>query len=146
MPVASPSAVRKQIQLSAPDSVYLLQGEDEVEKSALAAAFGELVEEGLRAFNVERLHAGDMTTGDKIAPTRGDGFARASARRAGGSIRRRLACSRAAQDLISGACARTSIACCCTRSERSASVWKMYERRSGPPVCRTTGRWPTRSR
>ena len=26
-----------------------------------------LVEEGLRAFNVERIHAGEMTTGDKLA-------------------------------------------------------------------------------
>ncbi len=47
--------------------IYLLQGEDDVEKSALAAEFAELVEEGLRAFNVERIHAGDMTTGDRLA-------------------------------------------------------------------------------
>jgi DNA polymerase-3 subunit delta len=43
-----------------------LQGEDEVEKSGLAHEFEELVEEGLRAFNVERIHAGDFTTGDKL--------------------------------------------------------------------------------
>src|SRR5207248_1534040 len=30
-------------------------------------AKGELVEEGLRAFNVERVHAGDMTSGDRLA-------------------------------------------------------------------------------
>ena len=48
------------------DPVYLLQGEDDVEKSALAAEFAELVEEGLRAFNVDRIHAGDWTTGDKL--------------------------------------------------------------------------------
>ena len=41
-------------------------GEDEVEKSALAAEFAELVEEGLRAFNVERVHAGDWTSGDRL--------------------------------------------------------------------------------
>ena len=29
--------------------------------------FAELVDEGLRAFNVERIHAGDMTTGDRLA-------------------------------------------------------------------------------
>ena len=29
--------------------------------------FAELVEEGLRAFNVERIHAGDLTTGDRLA-------------------------------------------------------------------------------
>jgi len=48
------------------DPVYLLQGEDDVEKSALAAEFAELVEEGLRAFNVDRIHPGDWTTGDKL--------------------------------------------------------------------------------
>jgi DNA polymerase III subunit delta len=37
-----------------------------VEKSALAADFSALVDEGLRAFNVERVHAGDCTTGDKL--------------------------------------------------------------------------------
>jgi DNA polymerase III delta subunit len=65
--VATPAAVRRQIQQGAPDPVYLLQGEDDVEKAALAAEFGELVEEGLRAFNVERIHAAEMNTGDKIA-------------------------------------------------------------------------------
>jgi len=63
----SPAAVLKQIAAGTPDPLYLLQGEDEVEKAALAAAFAELVEEGLRAFNVERIHAGDFTTGDRLA-------------------------------------------------------------------------------
>jgi DNA polymerase III delta subunit len=67
MPVATAAAVRKQIASGTPDAIYLLQGEDEVEKSALAAEFAELVEEGLRAFNVERIHAGDLTTGDRLA-------------------------------------------------------------------------------
>lgn len=67
MPVATPSAVRKQIKSGNTDSLYLLLGEDDVEKSALAAEFAEIVDEGLRAFNVERIHAGDMTSGDKLA-------------------------------------------------------------------------------
>jgi DNA polymerase-3 subunit delta len=67
MPSLTPAAVRKQIASGTPDAIYLLQGEDEVEKSALASEFAELVEEGLRAFNVERIHAGDLTTGDKLA-------------------------------------------------------------------------------
>jgi len=67
MPVATPAAVRKQIESGKTDPIYLLLGEDDVEKSALAAEFAEIVEEGLRAFNVERVHAGDMTTGDRIA-------------------------------------------------------------------------------
>src|SRR5262245_22358400 len=66
MPLLSPSAVSKQIASGGTDPVYLLLGEDEVEKSALAAEFADLVEEGLRAFNVERIHAGDFTTGDKL--------------------------------------------------------------------------------
>jgi len=63
----TPSAVRKQIASGTPDPVYLVTGDDEVEKSALAGEFAELVDEGLRAFNVERIHAGDLTTGDKLA-------------------------------------------------------------------------------
>lgn len=66
MPVATPAAVRNQIAAGATDSIYLLQGEDDVEKSALGHEFEELVEEELRAFNVERIHAGDVTTGDKL--------------------------------------------------------------------------------
>jgi DNA polymerase-3 subunit delta len=67
MPAKSPAAVRQQIASGRPDPVYLLQGDDDVEKSALAGEFGDLVDEGLRAFNVERIHVGDMTTGDRLA-------------------------------------------------------------------------------
>ena len=63
----TPAAVRKQIEEASTDPVYLLQGEDEEEKSALAGEFEALVEEGLRAFNVDRIHAGDLTTGERIA-------------------------------------------------------------------------------
>src|SRR5437899_12045302 len=67
MAVATPSAVRQQIASGEADRIYLLVGEDDVEKSALASEFAELVDEGLRAFNVERIHAGEMTSGDKLA-------------------------------------------------------------------------------
>jgi len=63
----TPSAVIKQIESGTPDPIYLVQGEDEIEKSALAAKFADLVDEGLQAFNVERMHVGDLTTGDKLA-------------------------------------------------------------------------------
>ena len=66
MPPLAPAAVRKQIAAGAPDAIYLLTGEDEVEKSALANEFGDLVDEGLRAFNVDRIHAGEWTTGDRL--------------------------------------------------------------------------------
>lgn len=67
MPSATAASVRAQIQAGTTAPVYLLQGEDEVEKSALAHAFEELVEDGLRAFNVERVHTTDLTTGDRFA-------------------------------------------------------------------------------
>jgi DNA polymerase III subunit delta len=67
MPVATPGAVRKQITAGNTDPLYLLLGEDDVEKLALASEFAEIVDEGLRAFNVERIHAGDMTSGDRLA-------------------------------------------------------------------------------
>lgn len=67
MPVATAAAVRQQIQSGSADAIYLLQGEDEVEKAGLAHEFEELVEEGLRAFNVERIHTGDVTNADKLA-------------------------------------------------------------------------------
>ncbi|MBI3402353.1 MAG: DNA polymerase III subunit delta [Acidobacteria bacterium] len=66
MPLASPAAVRKQIQSALTDPIYLILGEEEVEKSALASEFADLVDEGLRAFNVERIHVGELTTGDKL--------------------------------------------------------------------------------
>lgn len=59
MPIKSPDAVRKQIAAGRVDPVYLLLGEDEAELSALASAFAGLVEEDLRAFNVDRFYATD---------------------------------------------------------------------------------------
>ena len=67
MPSLAASAVRQQIKSGNPDPIYLILGEDEVEKSGLASEFADLVDEGLRAFNVERIHAGDLTTGDRLA-------------------------------------------------------------------------------
>jgi DNA polymerase-3 subunit delta len=69
VPVATPASVRKQIKAGTPDPLYLLLGEDEVEKSALAHEFEDLVEDGLRAFNVEAIHAGDVTSGERLAST-----------------------------------------------------------------------------
>lgn len=66
MATASPAAIRRQIAAGTPDPIYCLTGDDEIEKSALAHEFEELVEEGLRAFNVERVQAGDWTTGDRL--------------------------------------------------------------------------------
>jgi len=57
--ILRPDALRKQITAAATDPVYLIVGDDDHEKSALALALGEMVEDGLRAFNVERLYASD---------------------------------------------------------------------------------------
>ena len=67
MPVATAAAVRKQIQAGTADPIYLLQGEDDVEKAGLAHEFEELVEDGLRAFNVERIHSGEITNREKLS-------------------------------------------------------------------------------
>ena len=66
MPQARIAAVHKQIEAGRPDPIYLIYGDDEIEKSALATAFTALIDEGLRAFNIQRFHAVDMMTGDKL--------------------------------------------------------------------------------
>ena len=66
MATRTPADVRKQIASGDTDPIYLLQGEDDVEKSALASEFVALVDEGLAAFNVERIHAGSWTSGDAL--------------------------------------------------------------------------------
>ena len=66
MPISTPTAVRKQIESGSVGSLYLLQGDDDIEKAALGHEFEALVDEGLRAFNVERIHAGDVTSGDRL--------------------------------------------------------------------------------
>lgn len=56
MPVLTPAVFRAQIASATTDPVYAIVGDDDHEKSALALALGEMVEEDLRAFNVERLY------------------------------------------------------------------------------------------
>jgi DNA polymerase-3 subunit delta len=67
MPQLTPAAVSKQIKAGRIDPIYLLQGDDDVEKAALAHEFEQLVEEDFRPFNVERIHVGDLASGDKFA-------------------------------------------------------------------------------
>jgi len=59
MPQASPADVRAAIARRTPAPVYLILGDDEAEMSHLAADVMSLVEDELRAFNVDRLYAGD---------------------------------------------------------------------------------------
>ena len=62
MPQASPADVRAAIAKRAPAPVYLLLGDDEAETSNLAADLMSIVEDELRAFNVDRLYAGEKGT------------------------------------------------------------------------------------
>lgn len=59
MPASSPAAVRKQIAAGTLDPVYLIVGDDDAEMSKLAADISSVVEDDLRAFNLERMYAND---------------------------------------------------------------------------------------
>ena len=59
MPPATPQAVRKQLAQGKPDPVYVIVGDDEAEMSRLAGEISALVEDELRAFNLERMYAGE---------------------------------------------------------------------------------------
>ena len=61
MPAASPSAVRKELAQGRAASLYLIVGDDDAEMSRLAGEISALVEDELRAFNLERLHATDKS-------------------------------------------------------------------------------------
>jgi DNA polymerase-3 subunit delta len=59
MPSATPSVVRKTLAAGKPDPIYLIVGDDEAEMSRLAVDISALVEDELRAFNLERFYAGE---------------------------------------------------------------------------------------
>jgi DNA polymerase-3 subunit delta len=60
VPPITPAVVRKQIASGETAPLYMLVGADDAEKSAVAGEFADVVEEGLQAFNVERLYGGEM--------------------------------------------------------------------------------------
>ena len=70
MPRLTPAALRKQITTAELDPVYLVLGDDEHEKAELAAEFAEAVDEGLRAFNVERFYGGESSLGSLLDAAR----------------------------------------------------------------------------
>ena len=59
MATASAEVVRKHIAARTPDPIYLIVGDDEVEMSRLVAELSTLVEDELRAFNLERMYANE---------------------------------------------------------------------------------------
>ena len=66
MPAVTPAAVHKQIASGRTEPIYMLVGADDVEKSAVAHEFGALVEEGLEAFNIDRLYGGETRVDEVI--------------------------------------------------------------------------------
>lgn len=66
MPTVTPSVVHDEIASGAPEPIYVLVGEDDTEKSAVAAEFAALVDEGLAAFNIERLYGGETSVDDLL--------------------------------------------------------------------------------
>jgi DNA polymerase-3 subunit delta len=66
MPVVTAAALRKEIASGETAPLYVLVGADEVEKADVAAQFLELVDEGLRAFNVDRFYGGETRAGQVI--------------------------------------------------------------------------------
>jgi DNA polymerase III subunit delta len=56
---STPQAVRKQLAQGKPDPVYVIVGDDDAEMSRLAAEISALIDDDLRAFNLERMYASD---------------------------------------------------------------------------------------
>jgi DNA polymerase III subunit delta len=61
LPPVTPAHVRQQIASGRVGPLYLLVGADEAGKVALAGEFLELVEQELRAFNLDRLYGGETS-------------------------------------------------------------------------------------
>jgi DNA polymerase-3 subunit delta len=61
MPAATPANVRAQLKNGTPAPIYLIVGDDEAEMAGLTADISAIVEDELRAFNVERVYASDKS-------------------------------------------------------------------------------------
>src|SRR5260221_4177026 len=59
MPSATPQAVRAALAKHRLDPLYLTRGDDEAEMARLAMDIAGVVEDELRAFNMERIYAGE---------------------------------------------------------------------------------------
>jgi DNA polymerase III subunit delta len=59
LPALTIAILRKQLAAQETDPLYMLVGADDLEKSAVASDFAEMVEEDLRPFNVERIYGGE---------------------------------------------------------------------------------------
>jgi DNA polymerase III subunit delta len=59
VPGGTPQTVRQQVKQGQPQPIYLIVGDDDAEMSQLTAELSTLVEDELRAFNLERIYAGE---------------------------------------------------------------------------------------
>ena len=66
MPPLTPAVLRKQIASGETAPLYMLVGADDMEKTAVANDFTEMVDEGLRAFNVDHLYGGEAKVDDLL--------------------------------------------------------------------------------
>src|SRR5262245_64427680 len=66
MPIISRAALKTHIAAGDTGPLYVLLGDDDGEKSAVAAEFAEMVDEGLRAFSVDRLFGAEVKAEDLI--------------------------------------------------------------------------------
>ena len=66
----TPSAALIHIASGDLDPVYLVLGDDALEKAEMADAFEQVVDDGLRAFNVDRFYGGDASLSQVIEAAR----------------------------------------------------------------------------
>lgn len=66
MPALTPAALRTQIASGSIGPLYVLVGDDDAEKTTVAAEFAETIDEGLRAFNMDRLYGADADVDDLL--------------------------------------------------------------------------------
>jgi DNA polymerase III subunit delta len=66
VPVLTAAALRRQLASGRTDPLYMLVGPDDTEKAEVANEFMNMVDEGLRAFNVDRLYGGELKVDDLI--------------------------------------------------------------------------------
>ncbi len=66
MPPLTPAVLRKQMASGETATLYMLVGADDMEKTAVANDFTEMVDEGLRAFNVDHLYGGEHKVDDLL--------------------------------------------------------------------------------
>jgi len=66
VPIIARQVLRQQIASGDTAPLYVLEGDDEDQKSAVVAQFVEMVDEGIRAFNVDHIFAGEQKAVDRL--------------------------------------------------------------------------------